>query len=215
MRVVTWNVRSLRDGARGVAQALAAMEADLVCVQEAPRLLLWRLARRRLARRAGLRILTRDRACGNLLLGGHRVRLRETSYVRLPHVRGLHRRAVAVARVGVEGGELVIVGTHLDLAAEVRRDNARRVRAALPPGPLVLCGDVNEEPGGPAWQLLAHGLVDAGQALGPTFPAGKPRRRLDAVLVDPALQVRTARVLPTGGASDHLAVCVDLRWRAG
>lgn len=213
MRVVTWNVRSLRDGARGVARVLCDLDADLVCVQEAPRLLQWRTARALLARRAGLARLTRPRGCGNLLLAGPRVRALSSYIVVLPKRPGLHRRAVAVARVVVDGRELGVAGTHLDLDPAARLDSARRVRAALPPGPVVLGADVNEEADGPAWQALAAGLVDAGEGLGPTFSVRSPRRRLDALLVDPALEVLSCRVLPTGPVSDHFAVCADMRWR--
>lgn len=213
VRVVTWNVRSLRDDARGVAAALRALQPDLVCVQEAPRLAGWRTSRVRLARAAGLVRLTRSRACGNLLLAGPRVHLVSSQAVLLPRRPGLHRRAVAVARVVVDGRELALAGTHLDLDPDARLDSAQRVRAALPPGPVVLGADVNEEADGAAWQQLAAGLVDAGDGLGPTFSVRSPRRRIDALLVDPALQVLSCRVVPTGPVSDHLPVCADLRWR--
>ena len=215
MRVVSWNVRSLRDGARGVAEALRALDADLVVLQEAPRLLLWRTARRLLAHRAGLRLLTPQRACGNLLLAGPRVQALGTRVLPLPHVRGLHRRAVVSATVRVGGRRVVLAGTHLDLDPAARLVSARAVRDALPPGPLVLCADVNEQDDGPAWAALADGLLDVGAALGPTFPARAPRRRIDAVLVSPDLPVGAARVLPTGAASDHLALCVDLGAEGG
>ena len=208
---MSWNVRSLRDDARGVALALRDLHADLVCVQEAPRLLLWRLSRTRLARRARLRPLTRDRACGNLLLGGARVRRRAAGSVLLPRRPGLHRRGLAWARVEVEGRELVLAGTHLDLEPRARLDSARRVRATAPPGPLVLGADVNDEPGSPTWDALAEGLLDPGES--PTFPAWAPARRLDALLVHPALEVVSYGLVPTGLVSDHLAVRADLRWR--
>ena len=209
--MVSWNVRSLRDDARGVALALRRMEPDLVCVQEAPRLLLWRLSRARLARRAGLRVLGPGRACGNLLLAGPRVRTVAAGVVRLPHHPGLHRRAAAWAQVEVGGRPLVLAATHLDLDAAARLDSVRRIRAALPSGPLVLGADVNDDPGTPAWEALAQGLADRGRA--PTFPAAAPRRRLDVLLVDPALEVVAHEVEATGATSDHLAVRADLRWR--
>jgi len=210
LRVVSWNVRSLRDDARGVARALLDLEPDLVCVQEAPRLLLWRLWRSCLARRAGLRLLTRSRACGNLLLAGPRVHAVATGVVVLPRRPGLHRRAAAWAQVEVQGRGLVLAGTHLDLDGQARLDSARRIRSTLPPGPLVLGADVNDEPGTPAWAALADGLADPGRA--PTFPARGPARRLDALLVDPALEVVSYEVVGTGLVSDHLAVRADLRW---
>ena len=211
MRVVSWNVRSLRDDAAGVARTLRHLAPDLVVVQEAPRLAGWRLWRTQLASRAGLRPLTRVRGCGNLLLAAPGVRLVAAGELRLPHRPGLHRRAAVHARVVVDGGELVLAGTHLDLDPAARLDSARRVRDRLPDGPLVLGADVNDEPGSPPWQALAVGLAEVRG--GPTFPARAPHRRIDALLVDPALELQRYEVVPTGPVSDHLALLADLTWR--
>ena len=200
----------MRDDARGVAAALRALAPDLVCVQEAPRLFGWRLSRRLLARRSGLRVLTRGRACGNLLLAAPGVRVLSSGTVHLPRRRGLHRRAVVHARVVVDGRELVLAGTHLDVEPAARLDSARRVRAGLPAGRLVLGADVNDVPGSPAWQALAAGLVSVG-GQAPTFPVHAPGRRIDALLLDPGLFVESAGVEATGPVSDHLAVRADLR----
>lgn len=213
LRVATWNVRSLRDDARGVAAALRGLDADLVCVQEAPRLAGWRTSRALLARRAGLRVLTRDRACGTLLLAGHRVRALATGTLLLPRRPGLHRRAAVHATVEVDGGVLVLACTHLDLDPAARLDSARRVRAALPAGPLVVGADVNDEPGSPSWQVLADGLADAGEGLGPTFSVAAPRRRIDALLVAPALRLVDRRLLDAGPVTDHRGVVADLEHR--
>lgn len=204
-------MRSLRDDAAGVAAALARLRPDLVCVQEAPRLVLWRSSRLRLARRAGLRLLTRDQAHGNLLLGAPSVRVLATATLPLPHRPGLHRRAAVHARVLVGGRPLVLAGAHLDLDPTARLDSARRVRAALPAGPLVVGADVNDEPGSDTWAALAAGLTPVGG--GPTYPAGAPRRRIDALLVAASLEITAYEVVDTGAVSDHLAVCADLRWR--
>ncbi len=208
---MSWNVRSLRDGSSAVARVLTDLQPDLVVVQEAPRLLGWQLSRLLLARRAGLRPLTTTRGCGNLLLAGPGVTALSAGQVRLPHRPGLHRRAAVHATVRVAGGELVLAGSHLDLDPVARFDSAARVRAALPRGPLVLGADVNDEPGTPAWTALAHGL-DAVPG-GATFPARSPRRRIDALLHDPALELLAYEVVATGPASDHLALRADLRWR--
>ena len=214
MRVVSWNVRSLRDDAAGVAAALRVMAPDVVLVQEAPRLWRPRAANRRLARRAGLRVAAGGRsAAGNLLLVAPHVRVSSTYVVRVPKRRGLHRRSAVVGVVDVDGRPLAVLGTHLDLEPAARLDTARHVRAAAPAGlPLVVGADVNDEPRSPAWAVLSADLVDAGEGRGPTFSATNPRRRIDAVLVDPALHVEHCRVVDTGPVSDHLAVLADLRW---
>lgn len=216
LRVVSWNVRSLRDGAREVAAVLRQLSPDLVVLQEAPRLIGWRSSRALLARRAGLRLATSARAAGNLLLVAPGVRVTGWSAVLLPRRPGLHRRAVAVARVEVGGREMLLAGTHLDLDPQARLDSAGQVRAAVaaqePAAPLVLGADVNEEPGEPAWRRLADGLLDVRQGTGPTFPARAPSRHLDALFVSPQLSVASCRVVATGSASDHLALLAELRW---
>ena len=80
------------------------------------------------------------------------------------------------------------------------------------PGPVVLGGDLNLEPGEPSWDaLLAAGLTDAladGRPL-PTSPSDAPVAQIDHVLVSP--EVTGADVRTTGGdLSDHLAVVVTL-----
>jgi endonuclease/exonuclease/phosphatase family metal-dependent hydrolase len=78
--------------------------------------------------------------------------------------------------------------------------------------PLVIAGDLNERPTERAGRVLANGPHDAGEADdAPTFPARQPRRRIDAVLVDPRLRVVACRTL-TGyaRATDHCPVIVDL-----
>ena len=214
LRVVSWNVRSLRDDSAGVAAVLRDLAPDVALIQEAPRLLFSGSANRRLARRAGLRIGAGGAsAAGNLLLVAARVRLVDAQAVRLPRRPGLHRRGAVVGVVSLDGAGLAVMGTHLDLEAAARLDSARRVRAAAPDGyPLVLGADVNEEPGGPAWAALAGGLVDAAADCGPTFPQRGPHRRIDALLVDPGLQLLSVRRPDPGPVTDHLPLVADLAW---
>lgn len=210
MRVVVWNVRSLRDGAAGVAAVLRGLDADLVVLQEAPRLLLWRSSRALLARRAGLQAVGRSWAAGNQLYARPGTPVTAAGEVPMPRRPRLHRRAVALAELVVDGVPLVLAGTHLDLDPQARLDSARRVRAALPATRLVLGADVNDVPGSPAWQALAQGLVDARAGCGPTFPARAPRRSIDALLVSPDLRVLSCEVVDSGAASDHRPLLATL-----
>jgi endonuclease/exonuclease/phosphatase family metal-dependent hydrolase len=207
---VTWNVRSLRDGAAGVAAVLRSLSADVVFVQEAPRFLRWRSKCARLARESGLVVVTGGRpAAGNLLLCSMRVRVVSSGDVVLPKRRGLHRRGAAVAELEVEGKTLSALGTHLDLDASARLASALALRASAYD---VIGADVNEEPGGPAWSVLSAGLVDAAEGLGPTFSVASPRRRIDAVLVAPSLRVVSCEVVECGPVSDHKPIVADLDW---
>jgi endonuclease/exonuclease/phosphatase family metal-dependent hydrolase len=205
---MTWNVRSLRDDAAGVARVIAGVAPDVVLVQEAPRLWRWRAACARLARDAGLVVVTGGRpAAGNLVLCSLRVRVLSTQDLLLPKRRGLHRRGAATAVLEVDGRRLSVLGTHLDLDPAARLDSARRLRVSAYD---VIGADVNEEADGAAWAALSAGLVDTGAGQGATFSVRTPRRRIDGLFVSPSLQVRTAEVVECGPVSDHKPLVVDL-----
>lgn len=214
LRVVSWNVRSLRDDALGVASFLRELDPDVALVQEAPRLLGSRRANRRLAARAGLlRAAGGASAVGNLLLVSRRVRVVEAHAVKLPRRRGLHRRGAVLGVVERDGARLAVTGTHLDLEADARLASAERIRDALPDTyPMVIGADVNDEPGSPPWQALSRDLADAASDLGPTFPQRAPRRRIDAVFVDPRLELLGVRRPDAGPVTDHLPLVADLAW---
>ena len=100
-----------------------------------------------------------------------------------------------------------MLGTHLDLDPEARRDRAQRLGASA----YDLVGaDVNEEPGGPAWTVLAEGKVDAAAGLGPTFSVASPRRRIDGLFVGPRLRVVACQVVECGPVSDHKPILAEL-----
>jgi endonuclease/exonuclease/phosphatase family metal-dependent hydrolase len=207
---VTWNVRSLRDDAAGVARLLRELGPDVVLVQEAPRLWRWRATCARLAREAGLVVVTGGRpAAGNLVLCAMRVRVVSTRDVLLPKRPKLHRRGAATAVLEVEGHQVSVLGTHLDLDPAARVDSARRLRASSYD---IVGADVNEEPGGPAWQALADGLLDVAHGLGPTFSVSNPRRRIDGLFVGERLQVTSCEVVDCGPVSDHRPIVADLEW---
>jgi endonuclease/exonuclease/phosphatase family metal-dependent hydrolase len=205
---MTWNVRSLRDDAAGVARVLREAAPDVVLVQEAPRLWRWRSACARLARTSGLVVVTGGRpAAGNLVLCSMRVRVVSTRDVLLPRVPRLHRRGAATAVLEVDGRRLSVLGTHLDLDAVARVASARQLRKSSYD---VIGADVNEEPGGPAWAELSAGLVDVAEGLGPTFSVANPRRRIDGLFVAPSLRPVRVEVLDCGPVSDHFPIVADL-----
>jgi endonuclease/exonuclease/phosphatase (EEP) superfamily protein YafD len=95
---------------------------------------------------------------------------------------------------------------------------------------LVLAGDLNMSDQTPEYRrLTTAGLMDvyrqAGFGFGATFPSRPISRRLgvpvppgpilriDYVLIGGPLAVRSARVWPDAGGSDHFPVVVDLAWR--
>jgi len=113
----------------------------------------------------------------------------------------------------VDGVTFVVV--HLSL---VRSERAAHVGTLLvsviPTVRTVVLGDINEQPGGPAWVRLEAHLGAPPAPTGPTFPAIDARQRIDAVFATPDVVLGTASV-PDGPAveagSDHRPIVVDLR----
>lgn len=213
LRVLCYNVRSLRDDRYAVARVIRSCTPDVVCVQEAPRLLFWRRRCRWLAAASGLVVVTGGRPAGAmLLLARSDLPVLAVDDVRLTKAPRLHQRGLAIAVVEALGTRVTVASMHLDLDAAERRRHAGEVlgRLSLYPDPLVLAGDVNEEPHGPAWSVLTDRLQDAYAVApvggGKTIPAARPDRRIDGVFVDRRLQVVSCGVpeLPElARASDH------------
>ncbi|WP_340562122.1 endonuclease/exonuclease/phosphatase family protein [Streptomyces sp. GSL17-111] len=230
IRLLSYNIRSLRDDEGALAQVIRACAPDVVCVQEAPRFFRWRKHASRLARRTGLVHVTGGAtACGPMILSSLRATVESAEDVLLPRTPGLHRRglATAVLRFG-ERARLSVVSCHLSLAAWERAQQAAALldRVAAMPGPVVVAGDLNERPDGAAFRQLGERLRD-GWVARPwgeeyTSTAARPHQRIDAVLADADVEVLGCGV-PAGlpgvtpqalrAASDHRPVLAALRLR--
>ncbi|MFG1999910.1 endonuclease/exonuclease/phosphatase family protein [Spirillospora sp. NPDC048911] len=228
VRVVSYNIRSLRDDPAAVARVVRALRPDVLCLQEVPRFWFWRWQRRRLARACGLRIAAGRRACGLAVFTAPRVRRVGRRFHLLTRVPGIHRRALAIAALEIDGTRLIAASTHLDLYDDPRRAHTAEVIAHLDRArrrygaPVVVTGDINEEPGGPCWTMLCDGRQDAwavapaGEEL--TFSARAPRRRIDGVFADPGIEVIGCGVPADPSitadyprATDHRPVLAELR----
>ena len=216
LRLLSWNVRDLLGDPLAVARVLRSADADLVCLQEAPR---WpgslpRLAA--LARSAGLLSVAGGRAsAGTAILCSARVDVLCTVTTRLPVTGRLARpRGVVTAVIRLPGRPaLAVASVHLPLEPARRVLHAGQIQRLLAgPGlPAVLAGDLNEPPGGPAWQACSPLLADPWPWAGPTFPARRPTRRIDAVLAGRDVRVEADQYWRPDGrdvrlASDHLPV---------
>jgi endonuclease/exonuclease/phosphatase family metal-dependent hydrolase len=245
LRLVSYNVHDLRDDRDAVAHVLRSMRCDVACLQEVPRRWFERRRVSRLARECGLRWASGGRPSGGTaVFVSRRVDLVAATAFRLP-VRGPFTRTRGAATVTVDlgGSRLTAVSVHLPLRPAQRVSHARIIRARLAANPaagrgptsLVIAGDLNEPPGGPAWATLGAGLTDAAAADGEpaaTFTARRPARRIDAVLVGLGARVGSVRVPGSVGggldgvwpgvtpddlwsASDHLPVVVELLLGSG
>lgn len=225
LRIASYNVRSMKDDVPALGRVVAALRADVLCVQEAPRFLCWRRRRRRLAAFGGLTVAAGRRRGGVAVLVGPGVRLLHWEGRLLESFFPLERRAIAIAVVETGTRRLAVGSIHLDLDETARRSHAAEALrllgevadrfGALP----VLAGDINEQSDRPSWQHLTERLIDcypvSPRGDGFTFPARGPHRRIDAIFAMAGLSV-----LSCGGveadpadlvaATDHLPVVAEL-----
>ncbi|NBM14889.1 endonuclease/exonuclease/phosphatase family protein [Streptomyces sp. GC420] len=228
IRVLSYNIRSLRDDREALARVIRACAPDLLFVQEAPRFFRWRKHAAWLAKNSGLVTLTGGAsASGPALLCSLRVTVEHTEDVLLPRTPGLHQRgfATAVARIG--GTRLGLVSFHLSLDDDERYEQGGLLLdrlAALGTPHALAAGDLNDRPDGRTFRRLAGSLQDcwATRPWGAenTFSPADPRRRIDAVFATRDVEVLGCGV-PRGlpgvtdadlrAASDHLPVLAALR----
>lgn len=230
LRVISYNVRSLRDDSAAVAEVIRRTSADVALIQEAPRFLRWRSRAAALASSAGMVYVTGGRTAGAMLvMSTLEVVVVETRQVLLPKTFPLHQRGLAMAILDKQGQRFAVASFHLGLRTEERRHHAELIvsefAAMSTAVPWVIGGDLNEEEGEPAWDTLTAGRLDVWRAaadpLGElTSSTTHPARRIDAIFCDPTFEVVTGGV-PTGmddliaRASDHRPVLAELDVLAG
>ncbi|WP_447036906.1 endonuclease/exonuclease/phosphatase family protein [Streptomyces sp. DSM 118878] len=228
VRVLSYNIRSMRDDTAALARVIAACAPDLVLVQEAPRFFRWRKKLARLARAADLVILSGGgSAAGPALLCSLRATVERTEDVLLPLTPGLHRRGFATAVVRFGGARLGVLSCHLSLQTDERYAQGGLLLdrlAGMGVEHAVAGGDLNERPRGRTFRRLASALQDC-WATKPwggehTSTPADPHQRIDAILATPGIEVLGCGV-PAGlpgvtetdlrAATDHLPVLAALR----
>jgi endonuclease/exonuclease/phosphatase family metal-dependent hydrolase len=232
IRVLSYNIRSMRDDTDALAAVISACAPDLVLVQEAPRFFRWRKKLARLAAASGQVILTGGAtAAGPAILCSLRATVERTQDVLLPLTPGLHRRGLATAVVRFGGARLGVISGHLSLDGKERYAQAGLLLdrlAGLGVEHAVAGGDLNEGPDGPAFRLLSGTLQDC-RAVTPwggeeTWRHSEPHRRIDAIFATKGIGVLGCGVpLAQPGvtrsdliaATDHLPVLAALRVPAG
>lgn len=220
LRVMTYNI--LLGGTRGepLHQVVRSVAPDVILVNECPKNpLVWKRGCHGLTDRWGMRYVVGGRPAGsNLIAVSRRVAVKSATQQVLPQPRFQPRRGIAAAQLRVAGQLIGVVSCHLSLDRGRRLHEARRVLevAQRLRGPLVLAGDLNEPPDGPAWNVFRQaGFADHGSPEWQTFPSESPRRRIDALLVRGHLRVLhhgDPGVAPglLAAASDHRPVVAEL-----
>lgn len=121
LRVLSYNIRSMRDDEDALARVIRACDPDLVFVQEAPRFFRWRKHAARLAAKSELVVLSGGAtAAGPLLLCSLRATVERTEDILLPLTPGLHRRGLATAVVRFAGARVGLISCHLSLREDER-----------------------------------------------------------------------------------------------
>ncbi|MBM0239885.1 endonuclease/exonuclease/phosphatase family protein [Micromonospora sp. ATA32] len=220
LRVVSYNIHSQRDDTAALAAVVREAAPDVVIVQEAPRRFRWRQKSAALAESFGLVVAAGGLpSLGNLLLTSLRVRVLDTRCQRFPLTPGRHLRGAAFADCAVGGARFTLAGSHLSTDPLERPAQAAAFKRELAAAelPVVAGADLNEGPDGAAWRTVGDGLTDtavaADRADRHTYSSANPRRRIDAVFVDPRISVVGYDVVDTSQtrrASDHFPVLVDL-----
>ncbi|MFE9770263.1 endonuclease/exonuclease/phosphatase family protein [Streptomyces sp. NPDC005931] len=232
IRVLSYNIRSMRDDTAALARVITACAPDLVLVQEAPRFFRWRKKLAGLASACGLVILSGGAtAAGPALLCSLRTTVERTEDVLLPLTPGLHRRGFATAVVRFGGVRLGVLSCHLSLRKDERYEQGGMLLdrlAGMGVEHAVAGGDMNESPDGRTFRRVAEDLTDC-HAAAPwggehTSPRTEPHQRIDALFATKGVEVLGCGVpLDVPGvtdadlraATDHLPVLAALRVPAG
>ncbi|MBM9505476.1 endonuclease/exonuclease/phosphatase family protein [Actinacidiphila acididurans] len=227
VRVLTYNIRSMRDDEAALARVIRACAPDIVLVQEAPRFFRWRKAAERLAKATDLVYVTGGApATGPMILTSLRAHVERAEDLLMPRTPGLHQRGFATAVLRFGRARLAAVSTHLSLSPAERLTQAGLVLdrvAAMGEPHVVLGGDFNEPPDRPGFSRIAAELQD-GYAVRPWGAAvtnqRPPLQRIDAVFCTPGIDILGCGV-PTPlpditrtdlhAATDHMPVLAALR----
>jgi endonuclease/exonuclease/phosphatase family metal-dependent hydrolase len=226
LRVASWNIHKAvgtdrRRDAERVLAAIAALDADILALQEADRRLGDRpstLPRDRIAALTGLEPLPIGRNAvslgwhGNALLARPGIHLAAVEHLDLP---GHEPRGAVIADLDTPA-PLRVVAVHLGLLRAARRQQLDAIKAALgrhPARPTVILGDFNEHSRRVGLGRIATPFVILPTAA--TFPARKPFLPLDRIVHSPDLDLVPLGHKPPPGhqPSDHLPVLAELRWR--
>jgi len=208
-----------RDPERIIA-VLRELDADIIALQEADR----RIGQRPSVIPRALIDDTKWRALpvgkrrrslgwhGNTILVRRDIECAYASPLELPT---LEPRGAAIAELMVEGREIRVLGTHLDLSGLRRRDQiksllkhiARRKRM-----PTVIMGDFNQW-GRMSGAMRAFGMGWQQITPGPSYPSVRPIARLDRIIATPDWIYQSSGVHHSAAssvASDHLPVWAQL-----
>lgn len=234
LRVMTFNIRHGRGmddviDLRRIARVIADAGADLVALNEVDRVTRRSGGVDQPAELATMLDMHWDYCASIPYQGGEygnavlsRLPIVRSQVHRLPKL-GNEARTLLHAEVEWGGGPLNFLVTHLGLGEDEQRGQLEAIAGVVNElaGPKIVAGDFNFDvmqqdlfqhmPPGirDAWRLQQNGAPVWGT--GDTFPADKPEKRIDYILISAELTVHDPfRPIPTL-ASDHLPVVGEVR----
>ncbi|MXQ56276.1 endonuclease/exonuclease/phosphatase family protein [Streptomyces sp. XHT-2] len=228
VRVLSYNIRSMKDDTAALTRVIGACAPDLVLLQEAPRFFRWRKKLARLASDSGLVLLSGGAtAAGPALLCSLRATVERTEDVLLPLTPGRHRRGFATAVVRFGRARLGVLSCHLSLDKDERYEQGGMLLdrlAGMGVDHAVAGGDLNDEPAGRTFRRLAGTLTDCRTAAPwggeHTWTHTEPPKRIDALFVTKGVEVLGCGVpydqpgvteADLRAATDHLPVLAALK----
>jgi len=228
LRVATFNIHAGRDARlEDVAEVLAALDADVIALQEVERHPVANASDLRpdqarfLADRLGMNVaFAAARVAGDGELGVallSRLPFTRVDRVDLSTGAPFSPRTAIDAEVCAGARPLRVLATHNDLTPWAANSHAgallARARSSLGDGTIVL-GDFNVLPSSDVVRTLERGgLTDVLARLGPvsTFRGDPIARRLDYIFVDQALAARVSDLkVKSAAVSDHLPALAEL-----
>jgi endonuclease/exonuclease/phosphatase family metal-dependent hydrolase len=148
--------------------------------------------------------------------------IQKIDHQKFANKREAERRGMIRVEVEIAGRKVNFVTTHLDYQYEDGRvfetEQLLRFLDGLK-GPLIVVGDLNDEPAGGAYKLMLTKFADAwpgsrAKGEGLSYPADKPAKRIDYIFYGIADGVRAKKSsLVNTLASDHLPVVAELEFR--
>lgn len=231
LRVMTYNVHHCEGNdsqldIERIAKIIKDQQCDLVALQELDRNTSRTKSVDQLARLAELTGMTASFGKAIDFGGGEygvgvlsRLPILEQRTTRLPSGEKREQRvALEVVVQAKSGVEFVFVSTHFDHSSgeNDRAQQAAKLRTMFGESsrPVILAGDLNAQSSRPELATLLEKWTDVDATkLSPTIPAGKPKAKIDYILLPKsgAWEVVSAEVLNEAVASDHLPLVATIR----
>lgn len=120
-------------------------------------------------------------------------------------------RAVLEASISVANGQINVLTSHFSMHPSLHRMQLLFCLEYSHSSPCILMGDLNRKPSSRSYRQLVEKYLDScvDQPL-PTFPARKPRSKLDYIFTSNHFDVVATNVIQTN-ASDHLPLWAQLK----